>query len=43
MNIILIYRSKYQEKQPEELNVIGPREAMRATKSVRKRVLVFLV
>lgn len=32
MNIILIYRNKYQEKQPKELTVIGPREAVRATK-----------
>lgn len=43
MNIILIYRNKYQEKQPEELKVIGPREAVRATKSNKKKSLIFLV
>lgn len=39
MNIILIYRNKYQKKEPEELKVISPREGVRAT----KKALVFLV
>lgn len=32
MNIILMYKSKYDEKQPKELKVIGPREGVRAIK-----------